>query len=92
VVEETALGELRARHDLLDRGGVEALRKHRVLNLPFRRVITGGTGGYADAGPGMTQTLLGMRDGFGVRLQIEVDGASDRAATDTLPAGGCDEG
>lgn len=43
-------------------------------NTPFARAVTGGTGAYADAGPAMTQTLLGMSEGYGVRLQIEVDG------------------
>ncbi len=38
------------------------------------RAITGGTGAYAQVGAEMTQTLLGMTDGFGVRLSIEIPG------------------
>ena len=34
------------------------------------RAVTGGTGDYADAPAGISQTLLGMSDGYGVRLQI----------------------
>jgi hypothetical protein len=35
------------------------------------RAVTGGTGDYADAPPEIHQTLLGMSDGYGVRLQME---------------------
>ena len=38
------------------------------------RAITGATGAYAQVGAEMTQTLLGMTDGFGVRLSIEIPG------------------
>lgn len=38
------------------------------------RAITGGTGAYAHVGAEMTQTLLGMTDGFGVRLSIDIPG------------------
>lgn len=38
------------------------------------RAITGGTGAYAHVAAEMTQTLLGMTDGFGVRLSIEIPG------------------
>ena len=41
------------------------------------RAVTGGTGDYVDAQPEIQQTLLGMTDGFGVRLQLQfVDPAS----------------
>ena len=43
------------------------------------RAITGGTGDYADIGAEMTQVLLGMSDGYGVRLQFEIMGSSDQA-------------
>ena len=33
--------------------------------------MTGGTGDYADAPAEIRQTLLGMSDGYGVRLQME---------------------
>ncbi len=38
------------------------------------RAITGGTGVYAHVGAEMTQTLLGMTDGFGARLSIDIPG------------------
>ena len=41
-------------------------------NVPVDRVVVGGTGDYADLDGVMTQTLLGMSDGFGVRLQLEL--------------------
>jgi hypothetical protein len=34
------------------------------------RAVTGGTGDYADAPAEIRQTLLGMSDGYGVRLQM----------------------
>jgi hypothetical protein len=36
------------------------------------RAVTGGTGDYADTRAEIHQTLLGMSDGYGVRLQMEV--------------------
>ncbi len=42
------------------------------IDIAAPRVITGGTGAYANLGPEMRQTLLGMTDGFGVRLSIEI--------------------
>ena len=45
-------------------------------NVPVARVIAGGTGDYAGLGGVMNQTLLGMSDGFGVRLQLEIPGES----------------
>jgi len=44
------------------------------------RAVTGGTGEYADAPAEIEQVLLGMSDGYGVRLQIELGGGSDEAA------------
>lgn len=41
-------------------------------NVPLPRAITGGTGEYAGVGEEMSQTLLGMSEGFGVRLQFVV--------------------
>jgi len=40
------------------------------------RAVTGGTGDYADAPASLDQVLLGMTDGHGVRLQIELGGGS----------------
>ncbi|MEM7643982.1 MAG: hypothetical protein AAF366_15860 [Pseudomonadota bacterium] len=40
------------------------------------RAVTGGTGDYADAPAELDQVLLGMSDGYGVRLQIELGGGS----------------
>lgn len=40
------------------------------------RAVTGGTGDYADAPAEINQVLLGMSDGYGVRLQIELGGES----------------
>lgn len=48
-------------------------------NVPFQRAVTGGTGDYANAGATMTQTLLGMSEGHGVRLQIELAKMAERA-------------
>ena len=45
--------------------------------VPVTRAITGGTGDYADVGAELTQVLLGMSDGFGVRLQIEIGDRRD---------------
>ena len=49
-------------------------------NIPLPRAITGGTGEFAGIGEEMSQTLLGMSDGFGVRLQFELN--PDRPDTD----------
>ena len=35
------------------------------------RAVTGGTGNYAEAPAEIEQVMLGMSDGYGVRLQIE---------------------
>ena len=42
----------------------------------FALAVTGGTGDYADAPAELDQVLLGMSDGYGVRLQIELGGGS----------------
>lgn len=47
---------------------------------PIIRPITGATGDFADAGREMEQTLLGMSDGYGVRLQFEIDPDREHAA------------
>lgn len=49
--------------------GPELADAHVAIDRP----ITGATGNYLDAGEVMEQTLLGMTDGFGVRLQFEID-------------------
>lgn len=36
------------------------------------RAVTGGTGDYADPPASLDQVLLGMSEGYGVRLQIEI--------------------
>ena len=48
------------------------------VGLPVTRAVTGGTGEYAHATGAMQQTLLGMSDGFGVRLQVELGGHGSR--------------
>jgi hypothetical protein len=40
--------------------------------VPVVRAVTGGTGEYATAPAEIRQTLLGMSDGYGVRLQMEL--------------------
>lgn len=42
------------------------------INVPATRVITGGTGQFENLYGAMTQTLLGMSDGYGVRLLIDI--------------------
>ncbi|MFD3189180.1 hypothetical protein ACFMPD_02760 [Sedimentitalea sp. HM32M-2] len=42
------------------------------VNVKAPRVITGGTGAFAGMSGEMTQVLLGMSDGYGVRLLIDV--------------------
>ncbi len=44
------------------------------IGEPVTRAVTGGTGEYANAPGAIVQTLLGMSDGFGVRLQVELGG------------------
>jgi hypothetical protein len=52
------------------------------------RAVTGGTGDYSDAPAEIRQTLLGMSDGYGVRLQMEfadvtaIDAAGDISSDD----------
>jgi hypothetical protein len=42
------------------------------VEVPVVRAVTGGTGEYATAPAEIRQTLLGMSDGYGVRLQMEL--------------------
>ena len=42
------------------------------INVPATRVITGGTGQFKGLSGEMTQKLLGMSDGYGVRLLIDL--------------------
>jgi hypothetical protein len=52
----------------------------RVENgVPVTRAVTGGTGDYAHAGSEMVQVMLGMSDGYGVRLQMTLSGAEPAA-------------
>ncbi|MEO4041849.1 hypothetical protein AAFN47_09620 [Hoeflea sp. CAU 1731] len=58
--------------------------------VTVKRAVTGGTGDYADAPAEISQVLLGMSDGFGVRLQVqlgrwsqEADGEEDRTEWDS---------
>ena len=41
--------------------------------VPVARAVTGGTGDYAGVAAELEQTLLGMSEGYGVRLQVELD-------------------
>lgn len=43
------------------------------------RAVTGGTGDYADAPASLDQVLLGMSEGYGVRLQIELSDEPDQS-------------
>ena len=52
------------------------------VGVPVTRAITGGTGDYADAGPALTQVLLGMTDGYGVRLQVDLGAEARQALID----------
>ena len=49
--------------------------------VQFTRAVTGGTGDYADAPAELQQTFLGMSEGLGVRLQMEL-GDRQRAELD----------
>ncbi|MCA1493820.1 hypothetical protein [Sinorhizobium alkalisoli] len=46
------------------------------------RAVTGGTGDYARAPVEISQTLLGMSDGYGVRLQMRFAGQAAQSAGD----------
>jgi hypothetical protein len=52
------------------------------IGVVVRRAIVGGTGDYAGIGPEMTQVMLGMSDGYGVRLQMAI-AEPDAAAAKT---------
>ena len=54
---------------------------------PVSRAVTGGTGDYADVGPELTQVMLGMTDGYGARLQMQI-GDTQEAELKTEEAGG----
>lgn len=43
------------------------------VNVKAPRAITGGTGAFAELSGEMSQVLLGMTDGYGVRLLIDVN-------------------
>ena len=51
-------------------------------NVAVTRAVTGGTGEYADVGPAVTQVMLGMSDGYGVRLQVTLGENRRQAALD----------
>jgi hypothetical protein len=56
----------------------------RVENgVPVTRAVTGGTGDYAGVGPEMVQVMLGMSDGYGVRLQMTLEEAEPEAASES---------
>lgn len=61
--------------DLLISHGAELVD----AGVTVTRAVTGGTGDYADAPAEIDQVLLGMSDGYGVRLQIELGGGSANA-------------
>ncbi|MEQ8403443.1 MAG: hypothetical protein RIB53_07510 [Roseitalea porphyridii] len=58
--------------DLLISHGAELVD----AGVTVTRAVTGGTGDYADAPAEIDQVLLGMTDGYGVRLQIELGGGA----------------
>ncbi|ABD56626.1 hypothetical protein [Jannaschia sp. CCS1] len=62
--------------DLLISHGVELADPGAAVT----RAITGGTGDYADVPASLDQVMLGMSDGYGVRLQIELDGSDNGSA------------
>ncbi len=47
------------------------------VDVSVTRAVTGGTGDYADAPAEIRQVMLGMTDGYGVRLQIELGQQQD---------------
>jgi hypothetical protein len=56
-------------------------RELAETGVAIGRAVTGGTGAYADAPAQIRQTLLGMSDGHGVRLQMQF---AEETARDTL--------
>lgn len=50
------------------------------VHVAIDRPITGATGKYLNAGDVMEQTLLGMSNGYGVRLQFEIEPDDEQAA------------
>ncbi len=69
--------------DILINQGAELID----VNVPAPRVITGGTGAFAGLTGEMSQTLLGMSDGYGVRLLIDVKPEEHAALSTGKPAG-----
>lgn len=66
-----------------DDGGILIAQGPELVDIgvPVERAVTGGTGDYADAGPVLTQVMLGMSEGYGVRLQLSLeDGRQARLA------------
>lgn len=47
------------------------------VDVSVTRAVTGATGDYADAPAEIRQVMLGMTDGYGVRLQIELGQQQD---------------
>jgi hypothetical protein len=56
-------------------GCADAPRRPELADpgVTVTRAVTGGTGGYLDAPRQLEQTMIGMSDGYGVRLQIELE-------------------
>jgi len=52
------------------------------VDVSVTRAVTGGTGDYADAPAEIRQVMLGMSDGYGVRLQIELGQQQDASLLD----------
>ena len=52
------------------------------VDVSVTRAVTGGTGDYADAPDEIRETLLGMTDGYGVRLQVELGQQQDARLDD----------
>jgi len=51
------------------------------IGVDAPRAITGGTGSFAEITGEMTQVLLGMTDGYGVRLSVDIP-SNEQAASD----------
>lgn len=54
------------------------------VDVSVTRAVTGGTGDYADAPTEIRQILLGMTDGYGVRLQIELGQQQDASLLEKM--------
>lgn len=53
------------------------------IGVDAPRAITGGTGSFANITGQMTQVLLGMTDGYGVRLSIDIPSGEQAALHDS---------